>query len=271
MPKLKRISLSSSALMGVVALALVLCLSWGSVARADVITRTVGITTVFPEQYDSLSRRAVPFPMPEDGTITSVAMFHDGGSGGMILAVYDNGGDNKPNNRTAITAETATDPSAGWQTIDLITPVEVSTGAKIWLAWVYENEITHRVGGCDPGWGRAKTSSPAKYWADTPRMPATFGSCELGHNGTSSIYANYTPGGGPPDTDPPEPDGFVPYIRLDRVNYSDGSHPENFHELPGDPWPTDPDGGGKSLSRIDVESYGNDPANWQSAAATPGW
>jgi len=191
--------------MGVVALAVVLCLSWGSVGRADVITRTVGITTVFPEQYDSLSRRAVPFPMPEDGTITSVAMFHDGGSGGMILAVYDNGGDNKPNNRIAITAETATDPSAGWQTIDLITPVEVSTGAKIWLAWVYENEITHRVGGCDPGWGRAKTSSPAKYWADTPRMPATFGSCELGHNGTSSIYANYTPGGGPPDTDPPEP------------------------------------------------------------------
>lgn len=136
MPKLKRISLSSPALMGVVALALVLCLSWGSVGRADVITRTVGITTVFPEQYDSLSRRAVPFPMPEDGTITSVAMFHDGGSGGMILAVYDNGGDNKPNNRTAITAETPTDPSAGWQTIDLITPVEVSTGAKIWLAWV---------------------------------------------------------------------------------------------------------------------------------------
>ncbi len=73
------------------------------------------------------------------------------------------------------------------------------------MGWVYENEITHRVGGCDPGWGRAKTSSPAKYWADTPRMPATFGSCELGHNGTSSIYANYTPGGGPPDTDPPEP------------------------------------------------------------------
>jgi len=163
---------------------------------------TVGITTVFPELYDSLSRRAVPFPMPEDGTITSVAMFHDGGSGGMILAVYDNGGDNKPNNRIAITAETATNPSAGWQTIDLITPVVVSTGAKIWLAWVYENEITHRVGECDLEWGRAKTS-PAKYWADG--MPATFGSCELGHAGTSSIYANYTPGGGPPDTDPPTP------------------------------------------------------------------
>ncbi|GAJ24160.1 unnamed protein product, partial [marine sediment metagenome] len=25
----------------------------------------------------------------------------------------------------------------------------------------------------------------------------------------------------------PEPD-FIPYIRVDRVNYSDGSHPENF-------------------------------------------
>ncbi|GAH15486.1 unnamed protein product, partial [marine sediment metagenome] len=89
-----------------------------------------------------------------------------------------------------------------WQTIDLITPVVVSTGAKIWLAWVYEGPITHRVGDCEEEWGRAKTS-PARYWNDG--MPATFGSCLLGHPGTSSIYANYTPGGGPPDTDPPEP------------------------------------------------------------------
>jgi len=36
------------------------------------------------------------------------------------------------------------------------------------------------------------------------------------------------------------------YIRVDRVNYSDGSHPEN---CPGgeDPWPSEPDGDGQSL------------------------
>ncbi|MHC4265420.1 MAG: lamin tail domain-containing protein [Planctomycetota bacterium] len=42
----------------------------------------------------------------------------------------------------------------------------------------------------------------------------------------------------------PELDGFVPYYRVDRVNYSDGYHHENFRELEfNDPWPTSPDGG----------------------------
>ena len=67
-----------------------------------------------------------------------------------------------------------------------------------------------------------------------------------------------------------EPDGFVPYIRLDRVNYSDGSNPENFNELPSDPWPSAPDGTGMSLTRISMDTYGNDANNWQSAEPTPG-
>jgi hypothetical protein len=69
----------------------------------------------------------------------------------------------------------------------------------------------------------------------------------------------------------PEPDtGFVPYIRVDRVNYSDGSHHENFHELPSDPWPTEPDGNGLSLTRIDPNLYGNDVANWDANTPSPG-
>jgi hypothetical protein len=59
------------------------------------------------------------------------------------------------------------------------------------------------------------------------------------------------------------------YIRIDRVTYSDGSHPEN---VPGgvDLWPTEADGLGKSLSRKDPNDYGNDVANWQAAAPSPG-
>jgi hypothetical protein len=69
----------------------------------------------------------------------------------------------------------------------------------------------------------------------------------------------------------PEPGtGFVPYIRVDRVNYSDGNHPENFYGLPADPWPTTPDGGGQSLHRIVLGDYGNDVANWQAASPSPG-
>jgi hypothetical protein len=63
-------------------------------------------------------------------------------------------------------------------------------------------------------------------------------------------------------------DGEPYYIRIDRINYSDGSHPEN---CPGsvDLWPTGPDGSGQSLVRKALADYGNDPDNWQSASPTP--
>ncbi|MHC4498817.1 MAG: hypothetical protein ACYS21_06850, partial [Planctomycetota bacterium] len=59
------------------------------------------------------------------------------------------------------------------------------------------------------------------------------------------------------------------YIRVDRVNYSDGSHPE---DCPGgvDLWPIEADGGGKSLSRIAPNLYGNDPNNWDANTPSPG-
>ena len=55
------------------------------------------------------------------------------------------------------------------------------------------------------------------------------------------------------------------FIRIDRVNYSDGSHPSGT-----DPWPTGPDGAGWSLSRITPADYGNDVINFQAATPTPG-
>jgi len=49
------------------------------------------------------------------------------------------------------------------------------------------------------------------------------------------------------------------YICIDRVRYYDKA-----------PWPTEADGLGKSLSRIDPNDYGNDVANWKAAAPSPG-
>jgi hypothetical protein len=59
------------------------------------------------------------------------------------------------------------------------------------------------------------------------------------------------------------------YIRVDRVNFSDGSHPE---DCPGgvDLWPVEADGGGKSLSRKAASNYGNDVANWKAGTPSPG-
>lgn len=58
-----------------------------------------------------------------------------------------------------------------------------------------------------------------------------------------------------PQTLPPDV-GFVPYVMIDRVVYSDAA-----------PWPTNADGFGASLQRVNVIYYGNDPVNW--FAATP--
>jgi hypothetical protein len=63
--------------------------------------------------------------------------------------------------------------------------------------------------------------------------------------------------------------GVRHYIRIDRINYSDGWHPE---DCPGgvDLWPIAADGGGSSLSRLFPEYYGNDPNNWDAGSPSPG-
>ncbi|TKJ33425.1 MAG: hypothetical protein CEE38_20705 [Planctomycetes bacterium B3_Pla] len=64
-------------------------------------------------------------------------------------------------------------------------------------------------------------------------------------------------------------DGEYHYIRVDRVNYSDGSHPDDSLGSI-DFWPTEPDGYGASLKRKILTNYGNDPANWTASIPSPG-
>lgn len=63
-----------------------------------------------------------------------------------------------------------------------------------------------------------------------------------------------------PPQRPPHPDaGFVPYVLVDRVRYSDGF-----------PWPPEADGDGPSLQRQDPPGYGDDAVNWFAAGPTAG-
>ena len=64
-------------------------------------------------------------------------------------------------------------------------------------------------------------------------------------------------------------DGERRYIRIDRVNYSDGFHPDDSLGSI-DLWPTEADGYGKSLTRDRPGDYGNDPDNWTASAPSPG-
>jgi hypothetical protein len=144
---------------------------------------TFGYKDVFESTSYSANRRAMPFTMPKDGTIQSITMYHNGGSGSMILAVYD--GEGSPQNRLAVTPSTAVRGSTGWQTIDLISSVPVYAGSTIWLAWVYEN---------NPGI-RYQTGSPGRFQSTqtwSGGMPDPFGQGEQADY-IYSIYATYTP------------------------------------------------------------------------------
>jgi len=56
------------------------------------------------------------------------------------------------------------------------------------------------------------------------------------------------------------------YIRVDRVNYSDGSHP-----IGNDHWPTEADSNGLALQKKEpLSNYGNDVISWQASGPTPG-
>jgi len=63
--------------------------------------------------------------------------------------------------------------------------------------------------------------------------------------------------------------GIRQYIRVERVDYSDGSHPGD-EPCDVDLWPTGADGLGKSLTRTSTTQYSNDPNNWTAATPTPG-
>lgn len=60
-----------------------------------------------------------------------------------------------------------------------------------------------------------------------------------------------------PQTLPPDA-GYVPYLVVERVRYDNQW-----------PWPTEPDGTGPALRRINPAAYGDDAANWTLSTANP--
>jgi hypothetical protein len=64
-------------------------------------------------------------------------------------------------------------------------------------------------------------------------------------------------------------ENILQYIRVDRIKYSDGDHPDN---CPGliDLWPVEADGNGMALQRKVLTDYGNDPENWLAVPVSPG-
>jgi len=142
----------------------------------------LGNTDIFDRVSTNVNRRAVPYTMPEAGDIESICIYHEGGSGGLLLGVYgDDGG--LPSGRLGVTPLSSINSSGGWQTVHLSSPVSVSAGETIWLAWGFENNpgIPYQNG--SPG----RAVSPEDWGGG---MPIDFGSSSVSDY-IYSIYANY--------------------------------------------------------------------------------
>jgi hypothetical protein len=98
----------------------------------------IGNTEVFGLATSSKERRAMPVTFNEAGQIQSISVYHNAGSGNVLLGVYSDAA-GRPSSLLGVTPSTAVRNTAGWQTISLTTPVNVTSGQKVWLAWVFEN------------------------------------------------------------------------------------------------------------------------------------
>jgi uncharacterized repeat protein (TIGR02543 family) len=158
----------------------------GSVSTA-VATETVGNTTVFDGVATAMNRRAVPYTMSEAGQLQSISICHDGGSGQILMGVYGDKS-SRPGTRLGVTNAVTVNASAGWQTVSLQSPVAVTAGQKVWLAWVLQSSVGVRATAGSPG----RTEANATW---SGGMPTTFGNATVG-NYIYSIYATYLPADG---------------------------------------------------------------------------
>ncbi len=156
-------------------------------------TKTLGNTTVFGSTSTYSDRRAIPVTFTESGQIQSISIYHNGGSGGVQLGVYTDeymGVPGQPVARIGITAVSSVSSSAGWQTVDLISPVSVSSGQTVWLAWVFESNPGIRyTSGTTP---RANATNWSNYIYGIPDMFDIMGTTTFA-NYDYSIYCTYTP------------------------------------------------------------------------------
>lgn len=151
---------------------------------SSTITNTIGNTDVYDLTSTTPNRRAVPVTFNEPGVVNSISIFHNGGSGNVLLAIYtDQNG--VPSSRLATTFSTQVNSTAGWQTIPITTPVNVSAGQKVWLTFVFQSNPGIRYKAGTPG--RAHSNDG---W--TSGMPEDFGPSSF-TDYTYSIYCGFQP------------------------------------------------------------------------------
>ena len=170
--------------------------SWRGMAKSNTwgiygittfnLSKTLGTTEVYSLTSTTANRRAQTITFPESGIIKSVSIYHNGGTGQVLLGVFADAS-GAPGTRLGVTPATTVNSTAGWQTVSLTSPLYVTSGQKVWLSWVFENNPGVRYIAGTP----ARAQSVA-LWAGG--MPDPFGSATFG-NYRYSIYCTYSTGG----------------------------------------------------------------------------
>ena len=150
----------------------------------DTTSQKLGNSEVFTQSASSANVRAIPVISSKEGTIESVSIYHNGGTGNMQLAVFadENG---SPGNLLGATRTTPVEAIEGWQTIDLSVPVPVTNGQTVWLSWLFEDNVLVRWSYSEQG--RAQGMSTWLTGLKSHFGPATFE-----WPATYSIYCSYS-------------------------------------------------------------------------------
>lgn len=142
----------------------------------------LGFNTQYATNSTSTVRRAMPVTFAEDGLITSVSFYHGGGTGTCLVGVYSDD-TTGPDLRLAISEVTTLNVSASWNTVNLITPIFVTSGTTYWIA------VTPSIGGL-----KYEAALPYRAQAGsgdyTNGLPLDFGPFTL-TTGRYSIYCTY--------------------------------------------------------------------------------
>ena len=143
----------------------------------------LGNTEVYGLTSMNTSRKAMPVTFSEDGKISSISIYHNGGTGNMLLGVYsDESG--YPGTMLGVTASTSVNSGEGWQTVVLTDSVSVYSGETVWLSFVFENAVGTRYTAGTPG----RAVSPDGWGSG---MPVEFGTSSKADY-TFSIYCTYS-------------------------------------------------------------------------------
>ncbi|MBK6283947.1 MAG: hypothetical protein IPF54_16005 [Draconibacterium sp.] len=116
----------------------------------EITEKPLGNTVVYNTTSTAANRRAIPVTFNENGEINSISVYHNGGSGNMLLGVYSDVA-GKPASRLGVTSSVAVNSVEGWQTVALANPVLVSSGQTVWLSFVFQNSVAVRYEAGTPG------------------------------------------------------------------------------------------------------------------------